>query len=87
MNGGDSTAYNAFGILQKAEVDSYFQLSDTIKYFGDIAPQDSAFTSDDGFNVIIVLYNQHNTITYLQLYKCCSDYIGHYLLLSYNRFE
>jgi len=52
-NIGDSTAYNVSGVIQKAEPDNYYQLNDTIKYFGDITPMDSAFTTQDGFNVII----------------------------------
>lgn len=52
-NLGDSTAYNVVGVLQKAETDNYYQLTDTIKSFGTIASLDSAFTSDDGFNVLI----------------------------------
>jgi hypothetical protein len=53
INTGDSTAYNVVGTLQKAQPDDYYQLSDTIKYFSDIASLDSAFTSADGFNIAI----------------------------------
>jgi hypothetical protein len=52
-NRGDSTAYNVSAKIQKPEPDSFFYLNDTIKYFGDIAPLDSAYTSDNGYNVII----------------------------------
>jgi hypothetical protein len=52
-NFGDSTAYDVYGVLQKDELDDYYYLSDTVKYFGDIKPDDSANTSDDGFNLII----------------------------------
>ncbi|UCG91141.1 MAG: hypothetical protein JSV97_08625, partial [candidate division WOR-3 bacterium] len=53
VNFGDSTAYNVSGVLQKAEPDDYYQLSDTVKYFGNVASLDSAFTSDNGFDVFI----------------------------------
>jgi hypothetical protein len=53
MNIGDSLADNVIGTLQKAEVDPYFTLSDTIKNYGMILPQDSATTGTDGFNVIV----------------------------------
>ncbi|MGQ9665607.1 MAG: C25 family cysteine peptidase, partial [bacterium] len=52
-NIGDSTAQSVYGILQKAEPDIYYQISDTIKFFGDIHSGDSAFTSEDGFNISI----------------------------------
>ncbi|MEO0184839.1 MAG: C25 family cysteine peptidase [candidate division WOR-3 bacterium] len=52
-NIGDSPAYGVTGILQTAEPDNYFQISDTIKSFGDIPSSDSAFTSEDGFNISI----------------------------------
>lgn len=51
-NWGDSTAYGVSGVIQKATMDSFFTLSDTVKYFGDIQPFDSVFTPD-GYNVII----------------------------------
>jgi hypothetical protein len=52
-NIGDSTAYAVTGILQKADSDNYYQISDTIKSFGNIQSSDSAFTSEDGFNISI----------------------------------
>jgi hypothetical protein len=52
-NIGDSLADNVIGTLQKAELDPYFALSDTIKNYGMILPQDSAATGTDGFNVIV----------------------------------
>jgi hypothetical protein len=56
INIGDTNAQNVSGILQKVQADNYYQLSDTIKFFGDIASFDSAFTSNDGFNVVIDQY-------------------------------
>ncbi len=53
MNWGDSVAYDVSGVMQKTLADPYFSLNDTVKYFGDINPLDSAKTSDDGYNVII----------------------------------
>ena len=53
-NFGDSTAHGVTGILQKAETDAYYQLSDTIKSFGDIMSIDSASTTTDGYNISIV---------------------------------
>jgi hypothetical protein len=53
-NFGDSTAHGVTGIIQKAETDAYYQLSDTIKSFGDIASIDSASTTADGYNISIV---------------------------------
>ena len=53
MNWGDSVANDVFSIIRKQTTDPFFSLSDTIKYFGNINPLDSAKTSDDGFNVII----------------------------------
>lgn len=52
-NWGDSTAYNVSATIHKAHTDPFFTLNDTIKYFGDIAPLDSTYTSDNGYNVII----------------------------------
>ncbi len=52
-NYGDSSGYGVSGILQKLEPDNYYQLDDTIKYFGDLVSLDSASTSADGFNLII----------------------------------
>ena len=54
MNYGDSTAHGVTGILQKAETDAYYQLSDTIKSFGDILSIDSTSTTIDGYNISIV---------------------------------
>ncbi len=53
MNWGDSTAYGVSGMIQKTIPDSFFALNDTEKYFGEIQPLDSVFTSDDGYNVIV----------------------------------
>jgi len=53
-NWGDSIAYNVSATIHKAHTDPFFTLNDTIKYFGDIASLDSAFSSNNGFNVIIV---------------------------------
>ena len=52
-NWGDSTAYNLSGTMRKTSRDPYFSLDDTIKYFGNLGPLDSAYTSDNGYNVII----------------------------------
>jgi len=52
-NWGDSTARNVSATIHKVTPDSSFSLDDTIKFYGDIAPFDSAFTYDDGYNVII----------------------------------
>jgi hypothetical protein len=52
-NWGDTTAYNVSAVIRKAQPDAYFTLSDTIKYFGNISALDSAFTSEDGYNITI----------------------------------
>lgn len=52
-NWGDSTAYSVTGIIQKSMSDSFITLYDTIKYFNDIAGLDSAFTSNNGYNIEI----------------------------------
>lgn len=52
-NFGDSTAFDVSAIIHEAEPDAYISLHDTIKQFGTIQPYDSAFTSTDGYNVII----------------------------------
>ncbi|MGB3341605.1 MAG: C25 family cysteine peptidase [bacterium] len=52
-NWGDSTAYNVTGIIQGDMPDSFITLHDTIKYFGDINGLDSAFSSIDGYNVVV----------------------------------
>jgi hypothetical protein len=52
-NWGDTTACNVSAIMRNAQADPYFTLNDTIKYFGDIPSLDSAYTSNDGYNVII----------------------------------
>ncbi len=46
FNWGDSTAYDVSAVLRKIDMDPYFTLIDTVKVFGDIAPLDSAFTTD-----------------------------------------
>lgn len=53
LNYGDSTARGVSGILQKYESDGYYQLDDTVKYFGDLGLLDSASTTADGFNLTI----------------------------------
>ncbi len=53
LNIGDSIAHNVSGLLQKVEPDNYYQISDTIKIFGNIPPSDSSFTSENGFNITI----------------------------------
>ncbi len=53
LNRGDSIAHSVTGFIEKAETDDFYQLADTVKFFGDIAGCDSAFTSPDGYNVII----------------------------------
>ncbi len=52
-NWGDSAAHNVSAITRKAHNDTFFKLSDTVKYFGDIPGLDSVYSSDDGFNVLI----------------------------------
>ncbi len=53
-NWGNSTAYSVLGIIQQRNPDPYVTtVHDTMKYFGDIPSLDSAYTSDDGYNVII----------------------------------
>jgi len=53
LNYGDSTAWGASGTLQKYETDAYYQLDDTVKFFGDLALLDSASTTADGFDLMI----------------------------------
>ncbi|MEO0138053.1 MAG: C25 family cysteine peptidase [candidate division WOR-3 bacterium] len=53
MNIGDSVAYGVQGIIQKDEPDNFYQIADTIKTFGDIPAYDSAFTSENGFDITI----------------------------------
>ncbi len=53
-NWGDSIGYNVVGVMQEMISDSFIALSDTIKYFGDIIGLDSAYTSDNGYNVVIL---------------------------------
>lgn len=67
LNGGDSVAHGVTGILQKAETDDYYQLADTVKYFGDILSTDSAFTSADGFDLIIDQYCPDSHLIKLKL--------------------
>ncbi len=52
-NIGDSIAINVQGWLRKTQPDLYFDLSDTVKSFGDILSQDSAWTGSDGFNISV----------------------------------
>lgn len=52
-NWGDSTADSVSAVIQKAHDDSFFTLSDTVKHFGDIPSLDSAYSSHDGFNVLV----------------------------------
>ncbi|HEC78924.1 MAG TPA: hypothetical protein ENI34_07260, partial [candidate division WOR-3 bacterium] len=52
-NWGDSTAYNVVGVLQKAAADPFFTLYDTTKSFDDVPAFDSAFSSVDGYNIVV----------------------------------
>jgi hypothetical protein len=52
-NWGDTIAYGVSAVIQKAHSDPFFSLSDTFKYFGDIAVFDSVYTFSDGFNAVI----------------------------------
>jgi hypothetical protein len=52
-NWGDSTAHSVSGCIPAITSSSFFSVYDTIKYFSDIAPLDSAYTSDDGYNIVI----------------------------------
>jgi hypothetical protein len=52
-NWGDKTAIDLSAAARKDVVDTFFYLQDTIKFLGNIAPMDSAFTSADGYNIII----------------------------------
>jgi len=51
-NWGDATAYDISGVVRSTSPDSFFTISDTVKYFGDIQSLDSVF-APDGYNVII----------------------------------
>jgi len=51
-NWGDSTAYDVSGVIQITSPDSFFTISDTVKYFGDTQPLDSVF-APDGYNITI----------------------------------
>jgi hypothetical protein len=53
-NWGDSIGYNVVGVIQEMISDSFITLYDTIKYFGDITGLDSVYTSDNGYNVVIL---------------------------------
>jgi hypothetical protein len=53
MNWGDSTGYDISGIVPVISTDPFYSIYDTIKDFGNIAPLDSAYTSDDGYNIVI----------------------------------
>lgn len=53
INWGDSTGTDVSAIIPTITTDPYYSIYDTIKYFGDIAPLDSAYTSDNGYNVVI----------------------------------
>jgi hypothetical protein len=53
MNWGDSTGYDVSGTIPIISSDPFYSVYDTIKNFGDIAPLDSAYTSDDGYNIVI----------------------------------
>ncbi|UCG29700.1 MAG: T9SS type A sorting domain-containing protein [candidate division WOR-3 bacterium] len=52
-NWGEDTACNVTAVLRKTTTDPFFSLDDTIKGFGDIAYLDSAFSTPDGYNIII----------------------------------
>jgi hypothetical protein len=53
MNWGDTTAYGVSATMSLMTPDSCCVLYDTVKYFGDIQGLDSAYTSDDGYNIMI----------------------------------
>ena len=53
MNWGDSTAYNASGVMHNAGSELFCTLHDTIKYFGNVPSLDSVFTGYNGYNVLI----------------------------------
>ncbi|MCS7250583.1 MAG: C25 family cysteine peptidase, partial [candidate division WOR-3 bacterium] len=50
-NWGQETAYSVIGKFVSR--DTLVTMDDTIKYFNNIAPQDSTFTGEDGFNLTI----------------------------------
>jgi hypothetical protein len=52
-NWGAVAALDVTGILQHTQLDTCCTLTDTSKYFGFIAPLDSAFSTFDGYNVSI----------------------------------
>ncbi|MDH4210166.1 MAG: C25 family cysteine peptidase [candidate division WOR-3 bacterium] len=52
-NWGDDTARSVMAVLRKTAPDPFFSLEDTVKNFGDIAFMDSAFSTFDGYNIIV----------------------------------
>ena len=52
-NWGDSTGYDVSGNIPIISSGPFYSVYDTIKDFGDIVPLDSAYTSDDGYNIVI----------------------------------
>jgi hypothetical protein len=86
MNFGDSTAHNVTGVIQKAQPDGYFQLSDTVKNFGDIASLDSAFTFGNGFNVVIDQYcpDSHEIKLKLTCRDNDSSWVSYFNFLVYS---
>jgi hypothetical protein len=53
MNWGDSTGYDVSATIPTITTDPFYSVYDTLKDFGDIVPLDSAYTSDDGYNIVI----------------------------------
>ncbi|HEX7321252.1 MAG TPA: C25 family cysteine peptidase [bacterium] len=87
LNVGDSTAHGVTAILEKAQADPYFQIADTIKAIGDIASLDSAFTSADGFNIIIDQYCPDSHLVKLKLVMTDADshtWISFFNVLVYS---
>ncbi len=66
-NWGNETGLNISATIQKDPTDTLFILDDTIKYFGNIPASDSAYTSTDGYNVIIAQNCPDNYEIHLQL--------------------
>lgn len=53
MNWGDSSAYGVSAVLSLLTPDSFVTLYDTLKVFGMIPGLDSAYSSDNGYNIVI----------------------------------
>ncbi len=90
LNVGDSTAYGVTAILQKAQTDMadpYFHLNDTVKAMGNIGGLDSAFTSADGFDVMIGQYCPDSHLVKLKLIMTDAQnhsWISYFNLLVYS---